>query len=337
MIRLHLNENPHGVLPPVRHRIAECLMQMELAHYPDDGARQLRAALGRYAGVSPDRIVVGNGSDELLQLILLSLSPRLQRVVIPVPTFGMYRAAAELAGLDVIEVPLVDGFDLDVTAVLREVSAAPAALFICYPNNPTGNYFSCRAVNEVSRSAAEIIVVDEAYYEFGGRSRIAATERDPRIIVTRTLSKAFGLASMRVGYLVAHQEVVRILHRSRQPFNTSAAAQVAARVVVEEAQAQLATVGAIVGRRRWLMEELRGISGLFPLPSEANFLLVRVEQSIFGMTAGELCVRLREGGIAIRCFSGVNHLTDCVRISVGTTHECGLLIEQIGGLRRGGG
>lgn len=335
-VRLHFNENPYGVVPEVRERIVQELGEVDLGRYPDGEAKRLCSALANYAGVNPENIVVGNGSDELLQLILLSFLPELERVVIPVPTFGMYRKGAELAGLEVVEIPLLEAFELDVPGILRELSRAPSALFLCAPNNPTGNYFSEEDVGSLWDSAARVIVMDEAYYEFGGRSHVAATERDPRIIVTRTLSKAFGLAAMRVGYLIAHTASVCKLQNCRQPYNTSAAAQVAARVVVEEAQVQLATVAEMARLRQWLIRHLGDIEGLSPLPSEGNFVLVRVEENVLGHGARDLHARLEHEGIAIRYFSEGARLGNHVRVSVGTADECRRLVDRVSCWARGG-
>ncbi len=335
-VRLHFNENPYGVVPEVRQRIVQALGEVDMGRYPDAEARQLCSALAKYAGVNPESIVVGNGSDELLQLILLSFLPELERVVIPVPTFGMYRKGAELAGLQVVEIPLLEGFELDVPGILREVSRAPSALFLCAPNNPTGNYFSEEDVRSLWDSAARVIVMDEAYYEFGGRSHVAAAERDPRIIVTRTLSKAFGLAAMRVGYVIAHTASVRKLQNCRQPYNTSTVAQVAARVVVEQARVQLRTVAEMTRWREWLIRQMGEIDGLTPLPSEGNFVLIRVEERVFGDGARQLHARLEREGIAIRYFGDGARLGDHVRVSVGTADECRRLVDRLSCWARGG-
>lgn len=328
-VRLHFNENPYGVVPQVRSRILKELQRLDLGRYPDGEARRLRCALGHYVGVDPGRIVVGNGSDELLHLILLSFLPDLERVVIPTPTFGMYQKEAEAAGLEVVRVPLRDDFDLDVPAILREVSRAPAAVFLCAPNNPTGNYFSDEGVLAIWGSPARVIVMDEAYYEFGGRSHLGATAEDPRIVVTRTLSKAFGLAGMRVGYLIAHPETASRLHRCRQPYNTTAASQVAARVVVDHAEVQLRTVDELVRWRQWLIRHLGEIEGLVPVPGEGNFFLVRVEECAFGMDAGQLCRRLEEEGIMVRYFADEPRLASHLRVSVGSPGECRLLVDCV--------
>lgn len=326
MLRLHFNENPYGVVEPVRCQVWEELSQVHPGFYPDAEASRLRKALARHNGTEVERILVGNGSDELLQMMLLAFRPRIEQVIIPTPTFGMYRKSAEVAGLKLREIPLGAEFTLDAEEVAAAAAALPSAVFICWPNNPTANYFDSEAVERVFDSEARLIVVDEAYYEFGGHTYLDRTSLDPRILVVRTLSKAFGMAAMRVGYIIGDPKTLDLVENVRQPYNLSAAAQVAGSVVVENAAAQLATVKWLLDLRGALMSRVQIVEGLEVLASVTNFFLVRVRPDLYGVPAGDLWRLLYERGILVRHFP---HMMDYLRISVGSPEQNCRLVEEL--------
>lgn len=326
MLRLHYNENPYGVVEPVRTQMYEELSLVHPGFYPDAEALRLRRALARYNGTDIDRILVGNGSDELLQMMLLAFRTRVEQVIIATPTFGMYRKSAEVAGLRVKEVPLGEGFALQGEEVAAAAAESPSAVFVCWPNNPSGNYFAAEELARVLGSQARLIVLDEAYYEFGGHTHLELTGRDRRVLVVRTLSKAFGLAAMRVGYIMGDPRTLQVVEDVRQPYNLSAAAQVAGSVVVENASAQLATVDRLLKARDELMSRVDSIEGLATLPSVTNFFLTRVSPELYGISAAELRRLLYDKGIMVRHFP---HMPDYIRISPGPPDGDRRLINEL--------
>ena len=330
MHRLHFNENPYGVSEIIKEKALREIQNLQLQWYPDREAAELREALADYAGVSSDRGVVANGSDDILQMVLMAHLDEIDRVVIPVPTFGMYRKTAEILGLQVSEVPLDENSQLDVPGLKKEIDRGPAAVFICHPNNPTGNYFSSEDIEALINTEAPLVIIDEAYFEFGGRTSLERTENDPRVVVVRTLSKAFGLAGVRVGYLLGHPDAVQEIEDIRQPYNMSASSQVFAKVAVQNAQAQLMTVEKMIKQREVMRTRLSEIPGLNPLPSVTNFFLVKVDQQELGLTAEKLQKRLKEQGVWVRFLTGV---PDCIRVSVGLPGQVDDLIGEINKIR----
>ena len=331
MLRLHFNENLYGLAPELQPAIREVIDAVNLALYPDGGGTKLRAALSGYTGVSRDRLVLGNGSDELIFMVLLAYRSDIEQVIIPVPTFGEYRKAADSLGLRVVEIPLDDGFELDVPAILDTISGVESAVFLCLPNNPTGNYFKAADVEAIIASDARLLIIDEAYFEFGGRTYIDATDRDARIAVLRTLSKAFALAGQRIGYLAGHQEMARRVDEIRQPFNVGALSQEIATLVVDNAPVQLASVPEIMKERETLQGRLGSIPGLTPLPSVTNFFLLQVDEK-FARGAEEVQSVLLQKGIRVRFLPD---LPDYIRVSAGTPEAGVKLVEVMQAMYRG--
>lgn len=326
MLRLQSNENPYGVVEPLRTQLHEELRRVHPGFYPDADALRLRRALARYNRTDVDRILVGNGSDELLQMMLLAFRRRLQQVIVASPTFGMYAKSGEVAGLAVREVPLGEGFSLRGEEIAAVAAEAPSAIFVCWPNNPTANYFDSEEVQRILGSEACLVVMDEAYYEFGGHTHLPITARDPRVLVVRTLSKAFGLAAMRVGYIMGDPKTLQEVENVRQPYNLSAAAQVSGSVVVENAPAQLETVKRIMQARGELMSRVDSIRGLQALPTVTNFFLMRVRPDLYGMAAGDLELLLYDRGIMVRHFP---YMPEYLRVSVGSFDSNRRLINEL--------
>ena len=330
MLRLHFNENPYGVMPEIRQKAIQAVDDLDLRYYPERDADGLREALSDYTGVAADRIIISNGSNDILQLVLRAHADEIERVVIPAPTFGMYRRAAQNLGLEVVQVPLNEDFSLDVERMLSEINKGPSAVFICHPNNPTGNYFASENIDSIIDTDARLIVVDEAYFELGGRTYVQETEDDRRMAVVRTLSKGFGLAGLRAGYLLAHEQVVQNMKDIQTPYVVSGATQAIARVVVEHAEEQLQTVDMMIQRREAMTARFSKIPGMTPLDSVTNFFLVRVDEDEFGMPACKIQERMRDADILIRHF---DELPQCIRVSVGLPEEADEFFRQLESLR----
>ncbi|MBI4328468.1 MAG: histidinol-phosphate transaminase [Chloroflexi bacterium] len=313
-VKLDANENPYAPTARVREAIAAF---PHLNIYPDPEQAHLRKALAEYAGLGPERIVAGAGSDELIDLLVRIFVGVGDVAVTATPTFGMYRFSTQVAGGRLVEVPRdPDDFSLDMHGLLQALQGGAAKIvLLASPNNPTGNTISRREV-EALLETGRLVVVDEAYYEFSGESVASLVPHHDNLVVLRTFSKWAGLAGLRVGYGLFPQEVAATLCAVKPPYSVSTLAQAAAIVAVEDRQALLGTVRTLVHDREGLGKALAGLPGARVYPSRANFLLVRFP----GRDVAALNRRLRERGIYVRYFTTPG-LEDCLRISVGQPED----------------
>lgn len=304
---LDANENAYGTLAPE--------FGADLHRYPDPGCGPLRGGLAEWLDVDPAALWIGNGSDEALQLLLRAFVEPGGPVTIAVPTYGMYAIAARSHPAVVREVELDESFDLDVDASLRTADGS-TLVFVCSPNNPTGNLLSPNRVLQLAERHDGLVVVDEAYVEFsGGGSLVPKLGERRNLIVLRTFSKAWGLAGARVGYLVADPEVITYLDRISLPYPLSAPSAEAARLALGRVAEMEGRVQRLVGERDRLVDRLRRL-GLDALPSDANFLLIRVPN------ASSIQRQLAEAyGIIVRDRSGLPRLKEALRITVGQPEE----------------
>jgi histidinol-phosphate aminotransferase len=312
VIKLDGNENPYGPSPKA---LAAIAAERAYHIYPDPDQRKVRDALAEYLGVDAARIVCGWGSDDLIDLVLRALIAPGDGVLVCPPTFGMYEFSAQIAGARVIEAPRREDFSLDLDAI--EAAAAGAkVLFLASPNNPTGNALSAEEVERVL-ALPLLVVIDEAYVEFSGRhggeaslvGRVAARQN---LVVLRTFSKWAGLAGLRAGYGVMPEVLASLLMTIKQPYNLNVAAGVAMLGALEDRELLMERCCHITGARGRLDAQLREIGWIATYPSEANFILCRLD----GVDAREVRDRLAKRGIFVRYFDTPllrNHL----RISVG--------------------
>ena len=342
LIKLDANENPYG---PTKHTLDVLSGQLHGIHrYPDPISRRLRAALGEHLGVDPGNIVVGNGSDELIDLILRLFRPGLsgesegggvRQVIDCPPTFGMYAFYAVTNDMDLVEIPRDADFNVDVEGIVRLCTddPQPRVLFLSSPNNPDGQLLPDDALERLL-ALPLILVLDEAYVDFSRASRVGLVKEHSNLIVLRTFSKWAGLAGLRVGYGVFPDALMTALYRLKSPYNVNGLAQIAALATLEDMAAAQANVEKIVAERQRLLEKLREISFLRVLPSEANFLLCRIvapegaghflKCPAPGMA--EIRTAMEARGVILRYFNRPG-LDDCIRITVGTpTQDQSLLM-----------
>jgi histidinol-phosphate aminotransferase len=318
-VKLNQNESPWDAPEAVR---AETLRRMESrrwSRYPDFVPAALHEKLAAFAGWRADGVVAGNGSNELIQATLMVTVGEGRRVLISEPTFALYRQVATILGGEVLSVPLDDALGFDVEA-LRETIAReePDVVILCSPNNPTGCRIGEDELESMLETTGGILIIDEAYFEFSGRTVAPLLERHANLAVFRTFSKAMGLAALRVGYLLASPELAREVSKAVLPYNLNAFSQTAAEVCVEMYETELRPrVERIVRERERLFAGLQSIEGLTPMPSSANFMVVRsaVEPR---RVYDEL---LERHGVLIRDVSGYPMLKDYFRVSVGTPDE----------------
>jgi histidinol-phosphate aminotransferase len=313
IVKLDANENPYGPSP----RAIEALARYpHYAIYPDPDQLPLRRALAAYTGQPVERILCGNGSDEIIDLLMrLFIAPG-DAVVESPPTFGMYSFNAGVVGGRSVAAPRGEEWRVDVEEVAAAVERSHAKLvFLPSPNNPDGGSLA-RAEIERLLELPAIIVIDEAYAEFSGQSVIDLVGQAPNLVVLRTFSKWAGLAGLRIGYGLIPEPIIAHLWKIKPPYNINMAANAAAIASLEDRAYLMKNVRRIVVERERLLRELRGIAGLEPFPSDANFILMRVRDG----DAAELKTALERRGILLRYYSKPR-LRDCVRISVGTPEQ----------------
>ena len=311
IVRLDTNASPFrpsGALADLA-RAAEGL---KVNQYPDTSYLDLREALSRYTGKGVERFVVTNGADEGLDIATKVLLDPGDEVVVPTPTYSMYRIAATIMGARVVSVERRPDFGLDVERMLAAVGPRTRAIFLCNPNNPTGNLSPIEEVERLAGSGVAV-VVDEAYFEYCGRSAIDLTDRLENVVVCRTLSKAFSMAGVRVGYLVAKDETTKVLNAVRPPNSLSVISLFLAQAALTDHREEMRRdVEATVGERGRLLRSLAEIEGVRTHPSETNFVLFSVPE------AEAVHSRLMSKGLVLRNLSRNRGTEGCLRATVAT-------------------
>jgi len=330
-IKLDANENPYPLPPSLKRLIFERLESVSLNRYPAPGSPGLRADFARYYGVDEEMVLIGNGSDELIQILLTAASASSSgSVMFPTPTFAMYRISALNTGHRIIEVPLNDGLDLDIDAMLDAISdMRPSLIFLSYPNNPTGRCFDRDGIERILEASSGLVVLDEAYCNFSGKTFLGDLDRWDNLVILRTLSKV-GLAALRLGILVGHPSLVHQLNKVRLPYNVNIFSQVIGSLFVEHSGEFLELTDRIIAGRKWLSGELVTIEGINPYPSDANFILfscVTGKDDVYAQLIGK--------GILVKNFTSPSILRNCMRVTVGTEEENREFIETLKGIVQG--
>ena len=325
IIKLDANENPYGPSP----RVYQALANETYYHiYPDPDSTALRHALSQYTGIDATHIVAGHGADELIDLIIrLFIAPGDAVINCP-PAFGMYRFDTELNGGRIIDIARKEDFSLDLESVIEFTNSDRnvKTIFITSPNNPDGSILDDACLQELLQLPL-IVVLDEAYIEFAGGSRVDWVLEHENLIVLRTFSKWAGLAGLRVGYGIFPHWVLSHLLKIKQPYNVNVAGATAPLASLSDVHQLQENVQKIVEERERLYQALREFDFLEPYPSQANFILARV----IGKDAAELKAGLAEQGILIRYFNTPD-LRDHVRISVGTPSQTSVLLKVLSAL-----
>ncbi len=328
LVKLDAMENPYSWPEALRDDWLAALRDVALNRYPDAQGHDLQTALREAMGIPDDMaLLLGNGSDELIQMLALAVSRPGRTVLSLDPGFVMYRMVALFAGLDYIGVPLrADGFALDPDATLAAIEREqPALTFIAYPNNPTGNLFDAAAITHIIEASPGLVVVDEAYAPFTDRSLLPQVGDWPNLLVMRTVSK-MGLAGLRLGYLAGPSEWLAEIDKVRLPYNINVLTQASAAFALRHRAVLDEQTAAIRAERARLFDALTGLQGVKPYPSEANFILVRTAPG----RAGALYLGLLDRGVLIKKLDGTHRLlADCLRITVGTADENTLLLEAL--------
>lgn len=333
MVKLDAMENPYRLPDEVRAKIAELVARADINRYPDAGASRLKAALRQALGIPRGAdLVLGNGSDEIIQMLMLAVARPGATVLGVEPSFVMFRLIAAFCGLRYVGVPLAAGFALDADRTVAAIEEhQPALVFIAYPNNPTGNLFDGAAIERVLDAAPGLVVIDEAYHAFAGASWLPQLDTRPNLLVMRTLSKS-GLAGLRLGLIAGGPEWLSHVDKVRLPYNVNVLTQFVAEEVLRHRSLLDDQAAAIRTERRRLYDDLGRIEGASPFPSDANFILFRTT------SAGTVFEGLKRRGVLVKNLHGAHAtLENCLRVTVGTRDEndrfLAALRESIGDVR----
>jgi histidinol-phosphate aminotransferase len=311
MVFLDANENP---------------FQNGVNRYPDPKQKSVKELLADLKGIPTNQILLGNGSDEVLDLIFRAFcEPKEDNVILLPPTYGMYGVLSDLNNVQTKEVLLSEDYDIRVKETMEVVDDRSKIIFLCSPNNPSGNAFSAVKIKEIVEGFSGLVVIDEAYIDFSNQeSWLAKLEDYPNLIVTQTLSKAFGMAGIRLGVCYASQEVIEILNRIKPPYNVNELTQQRAKDRLSQFLEVEREIDLIIEERKRLEEKLKGFSFVSKLyPSDANFILVKVDD------ANKRYDQLLERGIVIRNRTTQPLCENTLRFTVGTSSENTKLIAAL--------
>ena len=327
-VRLNTNESPWPPPEGLMKDLSERVSRLDLNRYPDREARALRDGLGARFSWPGEGVWVANGSNEILQTLLLAFGGPGRKVLLFQPTYAMHAHIARVTATQIVERTVAEPWALDPEGVARAIGIEePALTFICSPNNPTGTAQPLDVVRAALDARRGLVVVDEAYAEFGGESGAPILGRHDRLAIVRSFSKSWRLAGARIGYLLAHPWLIEAMQVVRLPYHVSALTQACGEVAVRHAGAALSAVEEIVVERERLTKELQRVRAVEIFPSAANFLLIRTP-----MEGTKLWRALADRGVLVRDFSTLPTLERCLRVTVGTGEQNARFVEALRGV-----
>ncbi|HUE80562.1 MAG TPA: histidinol-phosphate transaminase [Pyrinomonadaceae bacterium] len=325
-VKLNQNENPWDAPAQIKGETLRRLNELPWSRYPDFVPESLHQELAAFSGWTAEGVLAGNGSNELIQALLMVTVGRGKRVLISEPTFSLYRQITTVLDGEVISVPLTDELAYDIPALGLQIETTdPDVAIFCSPNNPTGCVLPKGDIESTLEASRGLVVVDEAYFEFSGQSAVSLLGRHENLVVLRTFSKAMALAGLRVGYLLAAPRVVDEVRKALLPYNLNVMSQAAASVAIERYESDLAPlVRQIIDERDRVYTEIAAIRGLKPVKSLANFMLVHSE-----IDPLQVFNELIQRDILVRDVSSYPMLRSFFRISIGTPTENDLLLAAL--------
>lgn len=328
MVKVDTMENPHPLPPALQQALGERLGRVAIHRYPAERGDDLKAALAAHAGLPAGcSLMLGNGSDELITLLSMACALPGAVFMSPLPSFVMYGLSAALQGVQFVGVPLTSDFDLDEAAMLAAIDQhKPAVLYLACPNNPTANLWDEAVIDRIVDAMARhcgLVVIDEAYQPFASRDAMHRLGRQPHVLVMRTMSK-FGLAGVRIGYLMGASALIAEIDKLRPPFNISVLNAEAAMFALEHADEYARQAVLIRDQRERLFRALQDLPGVHPWPSQANMVLARVPD------AAATFAGMKARGVLIKNVSALHPLlANCLRITVGTPDEVTLTLAAL--------
>ena len=322
-VRLDGNESPFDNDPGLLSRILETISSIELNRYPDPDSTALKEIISRKYEFPEEGLLIGNGSDELIQMLIETMTGKNGLVLVPSPTFSMYRLTSLILNNKVIESELDENFDLDTEDILNKINDSdPDILFFASPNNPTGNSFSRDKLVKIIEATSGIVVVDEAYFDYYGDTFIPLVKKYDNLVVLRTLSK-IGFAAIRLGVLFAGNEITEQVNKTRLPYNINTLSQKTAELVLEDESLLNEKHKKIITERERIFTELSNIKQIKVYPSDANFFLIKVPDADYCFN------EMVSKDILIRNLSRPGRLDGCIRVTIGTAEENNAFLEAI--------
>ena len=317
MVKLDAMENPYSLPETLREEIAQLVATISANRYPDSNSVSLKASLREVMEIPRGMdILLGNGSDEIIQIVALSLAKPDAVLMSVEPAFAMFRMIATYTNMEYIGIPLKADFSLDLDLMLNAITRyQPAVIFIAYPNNPTGNLFDTEAITRIIESAPGVVVVDEAYHAFANSSFMDKLTKYPNLLLMRTLSK-LGLAGLRLGLLTGRSEWLIQLEKLRLPYNVGVLTQEVVRKILHYPDILQQQADAIKAERVVMSKYLNLLDGVEAFPSDANFILFRINK------ASQIFLELKKRNILIKNLDGSHALLkNCLRVTIGTPEE----------------
>ncbi len=319
--KLDANENSYDLPKLIKRKILKKILNIPVNRYPDPEARSLKKILSKKLKVKKDMIFIGNGSDEIIFYLAQSFLEKDDVVIIPVPTFEMYKIISKINAAQVIEIPLTKDFDIDDKNIIKYAKITKAKfIFIAYPNNPTGNCFSKDKILNIIKNTDAIVIIDEAYFEFSEKTFIKYLKKFKNLVILRTFSKAYSIAALRVGYMIANKEIVKILNKIKLPYNANSISQVFAKEVLLNEKYLKDNIKKIISEKEKLYEKIR--KKFFVLKSDSNFLFLKVAdikkaKKIF-----------QKNKISVRIFNS-GYAKDFIRITIGKKEENRIILNAL--------
>ena len=316
-IKVNANESTMNLPPLVEERVLNRLGYVAFNRYPNEEYDMLVEQIARNFLVAKNQVLLGGGSSEIIEKVFYAFGGAGKKVVYPQPSFSMYKIYAKAAESEGVPFDLDKNFDLDVDAFIKKVRAVNADLaVVCNPNNPTGNALTVAQIEEIAKNIDCAFLLDEAYVEFYGHSAFGLIKKYPNLIVARTFSKAYGLAAARVGYMLAQEDVTRMINKAFMPYHMNVLSLAAADIVYQMRDEFVPRIQMTIAERQRIFEQLKKLRGVEVFPSQTNFILIRLERS------AALNEYLESLDIGIRFFSpNAAGLKNCLRISIGTRIE----------------
>ena len=317
MVKLDAMENPYSLPESIKVELAQAVKNAEINRYPDANAHKLKSTIKAKNGIPADmEVLLGNGSDEIIQLLAMAVAKPGASLMSVEPSFVMYKMIAAFTGMNYVGVPLTEDYSLDLSVMLQTIRQhQPALVFLAYPNNPTGNLFVEADIEKILEASSGLVVIDEAYYAFADKSYLSRLGRYDNLLVMRTFSK-LGMAGLRLGFLAGSKLWLDQLEKLRLPYNVGVLTQTVAEVLLKHHDVLLQQAGQIRQDRAWLFERLVGTVDVRAYPSDANFILFRLSH------AATVFEGLKQRGVLIKKLDGSHPaLQDCLRVTVGTAEE----------------
>ncbi len=327
LIKLDAMENPYTWPENIKHQWLETIKDCAINRYPDPEAKQLAKTIKKTNKIPVESdILLGNGSDEIIQLLLMALPPS-AHVLAPSPGFVMYRQVALSLGLNYQAIPLLkDTFELDITAILAAIKQTqPLIIFLAYPNNPTGNLFNEQHIKSIIDAADGLVIVDEAYAPFANASFIKKLADNPNLLVMRTVSK-LGLAGLRLGFIAGNKDIIEQLNKIRLPYNINCLTQLTAEFALNNQALFEQQTQQICKDRSLVLTQLNKLPGIIAYPSSANFILFKTRPK----QATCIFEALKQQGVLIKNLSPQGGLlTDCLRVTIGKPNENQVFLQSL--------